>query len=134
MNKKRLLVLSTLVAALLIVSLQAVSFAGSDNYVGYLSDVMCATKGVAGEEASIQTSPEKHAVECMKMPRRDASEYGIFVKDGESDRYVFYKFDEKGSELAKELLSKTERADNMHIKVTGTMLVDKIMVESITEA
>ena len=32
MNKKRLLVLSTLVAALLIVSLQAVSFAESDNY------------------------------------------------------------------------------------------------------
>jgi len=133
MSKKRSLVLSILVAAFLIVSLQVLAIAGSNNYVGYLSDVMCATKGVAGEEGSIQANPERHAVECMKMPRCDASGYGIFIKDPESDKYVFYKFDEKGSGLAKELLKNTQKAEDIHIKVTGTMHEDKIMVESIIE-
>lgn len=122
-----------MVGALLVVSLTAVSFAMSHAHTGYLSDVMCAKNGKSGGGFDLLTSPEKHTVACMKMPPCVKSGYGIFVKDG-AGRYAYFKFDDKGNKFAKGLLDKTKRADNMSVKVTGKLVGDTFMVESLVEA
>jgi hypothetical protein len=134
MDKKNVWILTTFVAILLIISLQAVSFAEAKNHVGYLADVLCGQKGVSAFGSNLITNPEKHTVACMKMPPCEASGYGIYMKDAKSGKYVFYKFDEKGTELAKGLLKNTKKANNMLIKVEGTLDEDTIIVENIIEA
>jgi len=133
MIKKYNFIMVVMVAALLVVSLQAVSFAMSHVQTGYLSDVMCAKNGESGGGFDLLKSPEKHTVACMKMPPCVKSGYGIFMKDG-AGRYAFFKFDAKGTELAKGLLDKTKKDDNVGIKVTGKLVGDTFMVESLMEA
>ena len=64
-----------------------------------------------------------------------ASGYGVIIRNKETGKYNFYKFDEKGDEIAKKLLEVTKKIDNLLIKVRGTM--DKeteiIKVKSIVE-
>jgi hypothetical protein len=55
-----------------------------------------------------------------------ASGYGLIIRNTETGKYNFYKFDEKGDEIARKLLKTTNKTDNMQIKVRGT--VDKKMV------
>jgi len=124
---------SLLVVLLTVLLLQVVVFAKSTEYVGYLSDVMCASKGIAGDGTNLQKSPKKHTVACMKMPDCASSGYGVFIKDKETGKYIFYKFDKKGNDIANKLLETTKKTDNMKIKVKGTMIKDFIMVESIVE-
>jgi len=133
MVKKYKYKMAIVVAALLVVSLQTVSFAMSNAHTGYLADVLCAKNGKSAANFNLLTNPEKHTVACMKMPPCVKSGYGIFMKDG-AGRYAFFKFDGKGTELAKELLDKTKRADNMSVKVTGELVGDTFMVESLMEA
>ena len=101
-------------------------------FVGYLSDAACAKNGVAGDGANLATNPEKHTVACMKMPACMASGYGILMKN-KSGKYVFTKFDPKGTDLAKKILESTKKMDNMKIKVMGMKSKNMIQVESITE-
>jgi hypothetical protein len=122
-----------LIISLLLLLLQVVAFAKSTEYIGYLSDVMCASKGIAGDGANLQKSPKKHTVACMKIPDCAASGYGVLIKDKKAGKYIFYKFDEKGNEIAKKLLETTKKTDNIKIKVKGTMMKDLIMIESIVE-
>jgi len=122
-----------MVAALLVVSLQTVSFAMPNAQTGYLADVLCATNRKSAGGFDLTTTPEKHTVMCMNMPPCVKSGYGIFLKDG-AGRYAFFKFDGKGNELAKGLLGKTKRADNMSIKVAGKLVGDTFMVASLMEA
>ena len=104
----------------------------SKEFVGYLSDVACATNGTAGDGANLAMNPEKHTVACMKMPACMASGYGILMKN-KSGKYVFTKFDQKGTDLAKKILESTKKTDNMKIKVMGTKSMHMIKVDSITE-
>jgi 5S rRNA maturation endonuclease (ribonuclease M5) len=69
----------------------------------------------------------------MKIPDCAASGYGVLIKDKKAGKYIFYKFDEKGNEIAKKLLETTKKTDNIKIKVKGTMMKDLIMIESIVE-
>ena len=124
---------SLLVVLLSVLLLLAVVFAKSTEYVGYLSDVMCASKGITGDETNLHKSPKKHTVACMKMPDCASSGYGVFIKDKEAGKYIFYKFYKKGNDITKKLLETTQKTDNMKIKVKGTMIKDFIMVESIVE-
>ena len=48
-------------------------------------------------------------------------------------KYVFTKFDQKGTDLAKKILESTKKTDNMKIKVMGTKSMHMIKVDSITE-
>jgi len=124
---------SLLVVLLSVLLLQVVVFAKSTEYVGYLSDVMCASKGIAGDGTNLHKNPKKHTVACMKMPDCASSGYGVFIKDKEAGKYIFYRFHEKGNDIAKKLLETTKKTDNMKMKVKGTMIKDFIMVESIVE-
>ncbi len=133
MVRKYKFIMSVILVALVVVSLQTVSFAMSNAHTGYLSDVMCAKNGESGGGFNLLTNPEKHTVMCMKMPPCVKSGYGIFMKDG-LGRYAFFKLDGKGSALAKGLLDKTQKDDNMSVKVTGKLVGDTFLVESIVEA
>ena len=124
---------SLLVVLLSVLLLQVVVFAKSTEYVGYLSDVMCASKGIAGDGTNLHKNPKKHTVACMKMPDCASSGYGVFIKDKEAGKYIFYRFHEKGNDIAKKLLETTKKTDTIKIKVKGTMIKDIIMVESIVE-
>jgi len=101
----------------------------SKDFTGYLSDVACATNGVAADGANLATHPEKHTVACMKSPGCMASGYGILIKS-KAGKYTFIKFDQKGNEMAKKLLETTKKADNVQIKVEGQRM---IAVENLTE-
>lgn len=100
----------------------------SKDFTGYLSDVACATKGIAVDGTNLATHPEKHTVACMKSPGCMASGYGILIK-AKTGEYTFVKFDQKGNEMAKKLLETTKKTNNVKIKVQGTRMIE---VENIT--
>lgn len=45
----------------------------------------------------------------------------MIIRNKKTGNYNFYKFDEKGDELAIKLLKTTKKTDNMKIKVRGTI-------------
>ena len=45
----------------------------------------------------------------------------MIIRNNKTGRYNFYKFDEKGDELAIKLLETTKKTDNIKIKVRGTI-------------
>jgi len=121
--KKYQLILVFCVIIVLFLSSPILAQMKSKDLTGYLSDVACATKGVAGDGANLSTHPEKHTVACMKMPACMASGFGILIK-AKSGEYTFVKFDQKGNEMAKKLLEATKKTDNMKIKVQGTRMIE----------
>ena len=133
MKKKNILITILAAGAFLLVGLQAVSVAMSKGHMGYLADALCAEKKVSAGGFNLITSPEKHTVACMNMPPCLKSGFGVFLKDDASGNYVFHKFDAKGTELAKAMLKKTDRTDNMKISVNGVFQNGIVMVDSISE-
>jgi len=131
--KKYQLIFACCVIMVLFLSSPVLAQTKSKEFTGYLSDVACATKAMAGDGADLTTNPEKHTVACLKMPACMASGYGILIKEAKSGKYVFIKFDQKGNEMAKKMLEATKRTDNMKIKVMGTKSKGMIKVKSITE-
>jgi hypothetical protein len=134
--KKLALLLVVFVA---ILAVCALSFGGAmaGKYMGYLSDVACGTSatGKAGDGTNMKTEPEKHSVACMVAAPCAASGYGLLINEGTASakKYVFYKFDKKGSDLAAKLLKDTKKKDNMSVEVAGMKEKDTIKVTSITE-
>jgi hypothetical protein len=105
----------------------------TSTFTGYLVDQICAKKGVGFDGSDLIHHPETHTLRCLKMPVCIASGYGIYVKD-QKDIYVFYKFDQKGSDLAlANIVNKTKKTDNIIVEVTGKIKDNTIMVESILE-
>jgi hypothetical protein len=126
--KKYQLILAFCVIIVLFLSSPILAQMKSKDLTGYLSDVACGTKGIAGDGANLATHPEKHTVACMKMPACMSSGYGILIK-AKSGEYTFVKFDQKGNEMAKKLLEATKKTDNMKIKAQGMRMIE---VEKIT--
>jgi hypothetical protein len=106
---------------------------GTSTFTGYLVDQICAKRGVGFDGSDLIHHPETHTLRCLKMPVCIASGYGIYVKD-QKDTYVFYKFDQNGSDLAlANIVNKTTKANNNVVEVTGKVKDNTIMVESILE-
>lgn len=131
---KKALSLLTIVSVLVLL-LQVVAFAESKVFEQYLLDVDCANKAITDDGTNLRTNPENHTVACLKKPSCMASGYGVILRNKETGKYNFYKFDEKGDEIAKKLLEVTKKIDNMLIKVRGTMdkETERIKVKSIVE-
>jgi hypothetical protein len=115
-----------LIISYLLFLFQQVAFADTHIFETYLMDVDCAKKAITDDGTNLKTDPSKHTVACLKKPSCMASGYGVIIRDKETGSYTFYKFDEKGDEIAKKLLETTKKTDNMHIKVKGT--IDKGMI------
>jgi hypothetical protein len=132
-NTLMLLFMLGLVAAMLVAnSGQAPAEAQSMKYEGYLADALCAGRGTALDGADMVRHPEKHSVDCLKEPPCVASGYGVLTK-GKDDKYTFHKFDKICDELAKQLIAKTKKNDNMRVEVMGQIKGAAISVASIVE-
>ena len=123
------------IISLSVLLFQTVAVAEDHVFEQYLYDVDCAKKAIADDGTVLRTFPEKHTLACLKKPSCMASGYGLIIRNNKTGRYNFYKFDEKGDELALKLIETTKKTDNMKIKVRGTIDPKRMIlqVKSIEE-
>jgi len=76
--------------------------------------------------------PEKDTVHCLKMKGCAASGYGVAVKQSD-DNYIFYKFDEKGQEIAKSILDTTTKESNVVVLAKGVISGETIRITELVE-
>ncbi len=124
-----------MIVPVLVLLLQVVAFAESEVFEQYLLDVHCVNKAITDDGTTLSINPENHTVACLKKPSCMVSGYGVILRNPKTGYYTFYKFDDKGDEIAKKLLEVTKKTDNMLIKVRGTMDKERgiIKVKSIVE-
>jgi hypothetical protein len=105
-------------------SASAPPVAGETTVSGVLIDQAC------GANMLKETDPEKaasnHPKSCATKDACAASGYAVITG---SD---MIKFDQNGNMLAKDFLAKTDKVDNLRVKVQGTRTGDSIAVTSIT--
>jgi hypothetical protein len=131
MNKSLSLLM---IASFFVLLFQVVAIAEDHVFEQYLLDVDCANKAITDDGTNLRTNPENHTVACLKKPSCMASGYGVIIRNKETGKYDFYKFDEKGDELARKLLETTKKTDNLRIKVRGTIENNMIIkVKTIEE-
>jgi hypothetical protein len=109
--------------ALLVIVLAAVGAAQgqTQSVKGHLVDVMCATKH-ATEAGYIA----KHDKKCLLMEACVKSGYSLVTAEGK-----VLKLDAKGTQLALDLIKKTDRESNWTVAVNGSVSGDTITVASI---
>lgn len=76
--------------------------------------------------------PETDSVECLKMKSCEASGYGVAVKQNDGN-YKFYKFDEKGHEIAKSILNNTLKENNIVVEAEGIVDGEIIKITKLKE-
>ena len=104
-------------------------------FTGYLMCRCCAgaPNGTAADGVDVLKSPEKHTVQCLKMPACVASGFGMMIKN-KTGNYTFYRFDAKGSDLAyQNVICKTAKTDNLVVAVAGKFQNNQIILDNITE-
>jgi hypothetical protein len=93
-------------------------------YPGYLADV---TTGIAGKDAKgndLRKNPGKHKVRDMQA--RSSAGFGVFLRLKKGD-YKFFRLDEGGTIMAKEILATTTKTDNIYVIVKGTIGADGVI-------
>jgi hypothetical protein len=93
---------------------------------GYVVDQMCAGKMAMKENA--MEKAEGHSKDCALDDHCSASGYGIFSGG------KYYKFDEKGSATAKNLIEKSKREKGLYFEAKGTLGDGTMMLTSLKEA
>ena len=88
---------------------------------GHLVDVMCATK-----HATEGDYIAKHDKKCLLMEGCVKSGYSLVTAEGK-----VLKLDAKGSQLALDLIKKTDRESNWAVAVNGSLAGDTLTVSSI---
>jgi hypothetical protein len=106
---------------LVIVGLAVGGAAQAQTMKGHLVDVMCATK-----HATEADYIAKHDKKCLLMEGCVKSGYSLVTADGK-----VLKLDAKGTQLALDLIKKTERESNWTVAVNGSVSGDTIAVSSI---
>lgn len=102
-------------------------------FTGYLMDVKCGDLGKSRLDGTdLASHPEKHTLECALSPESVASGYGLCMKD-EKGVYQFFPFDADGSRMAKAVLEKSIRKDNLLVELKYVKQDDMIHLVSITE-
>jgi hypothetical protein len=87
---------------------------------------MCA-KGVS-KKTNVMEQAAAHTRDCALMEHCAASGFGIFTEG------KYYRFNEKGSATAKELLEKSKRTKGMYFKAVGQLVDGTLNVASLAEA
>jgi hypothetical protein len=131
-NKK----ISFILMAVLLITVNAFSISGAWNpriaaaamemeqeYEGFL---------VTAHSSNEHDDPSKITKEIILMPECAASGYGVSVKQSDG-KYKFYKFDENGQKLAKEILNKTTKANGIVILAKGILEGQTLKVTSLVE-
>jgi hypothetical protein len=92
---------------------------------GYVVDQMCAGKMATKENA--MEKAEGHSKDCALDDHCAASGYGIFSGG------KYYKFDEKGSATAKDLIEKSKREKRLYFEAKGTLDEGTMTLTSLKE-
>lgn len=99
---------------------------------GYLVDVHCAKNLMKKNDVAIPA--KQHERSCDLMPECAASGYGVFVVVNKSATHAsdvdWYPLDAKGNKMAKEILEKSTKKDDILVTVNGKSTIN---VESMTE-
>ena len=90
-------------------------------FEGYIMDKHCSEK-----------NPTEKTKMCLNMEVCAASGYGISIKQDDG-KYKFYKFDDKGQELAKDIIEKSTKEKAIPIEVNGKLDEDTLRVSKISE-
>ena len=93
----------------------------------YLVDTVCAADHVKDSAEAATKFAAEHTKECGLMEECVKGGYGVF-SDGK-----WYPFDDKGNQLAKAILDKTQKKDHIKITVEGMKHDGKILVKIMTE-
>lgn len=101
------------------------SMASATQFKGYLSDALCGTSGTDPSGTDLTMNPEKHTIATMRTPACVTSGYGIFIYNNNYKKFIFYKFDSAGSDMAKkQIVDKYNQKDNVAIVVDGELMDD----------
>jgi hypothetical protein len=92
---------------------------------GYVVDQNCAKR--MATKADVMERAAKHTRECALDDACAASGYGIFSEG------KYYKFDEHGNKLAKELLEKSKREKGIYMEASGKLGDGMLEVASLKE-
>jgi hypothetical protein len=134
---KKVVLFVVVLVAIVAIGALAIGKGKSEVYKGYLADVLCATSpnGIANDGTNMKTEPEKHTLGCALAPPCAASGYGLEINEGTamSKNYVFYKFDQKGNDLAAKILKNTKKKDHLSVEVKGMKEKGMIKVISMKE-
>lgn len=93
------------------------------NLKGYLMDKQCSARVMKSETPMAKA--RKHTKECAE--ECESGGFGLVSGD------KYYLFDQKGNDLASQLLKTTTKTDALGLEVVGTVQGDKLLVESIKE-
>lgn len=118
MKKKSYLIVFAALLILLVTGCKA----KETTFNGYIIDKHCFGMKDASEETKM----------CLTMESCKASGYGVAVKQADG-KYKFYKFDDKGQQLATDVLGKTTKEKGISVAVKGTEDGESIKVSTITE-
>jgi hypothetical protein len=103
--------------------LLAASASGAD-LQGVIADWNCAQQ--MAEKGRLQTL--KHNRSCSMMKDYNRSAYGLITRDKK-----YYRLDDNGNRLARELLGNTPDKDNLSVIVSGDIDGDTIKVTNMSE-
>ncbi len=112
--------------ALIVLSLVAIaSGTQSVSLTGHIVDKACSAR--VAKKDNPQTAAAGESKSCILMEKCLASGLGIFA-DGK-----YTAFDDKGVQMAKSALEKSNKDKGATFKVTGKVSDGKMAVESVTE-
>jgi hypothetical protein len=89
---------------------------------GYLVDIAC----VLERKSESEHLGQIHTKKCLQMPACERSGYAVM----DSQNNV-YRFDARGNELAKNLISATDKDKDWRIVVSGKLLGDQLTVAKL---
>lgn len=93
-------------------------------YPGYLADVSTGNAGKDAKGNNLRKNPGKHRVKDMLAS--SSSGFGVYLRLKKGD-YKFFRLDEGGSIMAKEILASTAKTDNIYVIVKGTIGADGVI-------
>ena len=99
---------------------------GKQALTGYLMDLECAPSIL--KKPDVEKAAAAHTKDCATEEDCAKEGYGVIVGK------KVIKFDDRGNELAKEFLKKTEKEDHLRVKVEGTVKGDQIEVATLAAA
>ena len=120
-------ILFSSVLAILLVTASIVWAHDPVKLTGYLVDTVCAADHVKDSAEAATKFAAEHTKDCGLMEECVKGGYGVF-SDGK-----WYPFDNKGNQLAKAILDKTQKKDHLKITVEGMKHDGKILVQKMTE-
>jgi len=99
---------------------------------GYLIDNHCAKKLMEKNDVAIPA--KQHERSCAMMPECAASGYGVFVVVNKTATHAsdvdYYRLDAAGNKMAKDILAKSGKKDDMLVTINGK---GTIAAETVTE-